>query len=92
MQMYANALLIAIPAFMLLIIAEAAYGAIKGNQTLNSFDTISSLSSCITNVIKDSLGVVVIIISYPFLYKHLALIVSVNQADQVAQNNSVLVA
>lgn len=74
MQTYANALLIAIPAFMLLIVAEAVYGAIKGKQTLNSFDTISSLSSGVTNVIKDSLGIVLIIISYPFLYKHLALI------------------
>ena len=73
MQTYANALLVAIPAFMLLIVIEAVYGAVKGNQTLNSFDTISSLSSGITNVIKDSLGVVVIIISYPFLYEHLAL-------------------
>lgn len=74
MQTYANALLVAIPAFMLLIVIEAVYGAAKGNQTLNSFDTISSLSSGITNVIKDSLGVVVIIISYPFLFQHLALI------------------
>ncbi len=74
MQTYANALLIAIPAFMLLIVAEAVYGAIKGKQTLNSFDTISSLSSGVTNVIKDSLGIVLIIISYPFLYQHLALI------------------
>lgn len=73
MQTYANALLIAIPAFMLLIVAEAIYGAARGKQTLNSFDTISSLSSGVTNVIKDSLGVVIIIISYPFLQEHLAL-------------------
>lgn len=73
MQTYANALLIAIPAFMLLIVIEAVYGVVKGKQTLHSFDTISSLSSGITNVIKDSLGVVIIIISYPFLHEHLAL-------------------
>lgn len=74
MQTYANALLVAIPAFMVLIVIEALYGVAKGKQTLHSFDTISSLSSGITNVIKDSLGVVVIIVSYPFLYAHLALI------------------
>ena len=73
MQTYANALLIAIPAFSVLIFVEALYGAWKGRQTLNHLDTISSLSSGITNVIKDSLGVVLIIISYPFLVKHLAL-------------------
>lgn len=73
MQTYANALLVAIPAFMVLILVEAIYGAARGKQTLNSFDTISSLSSGVTNVIKDSLGVVIIIISYPFLFEHLAL-------------------
>ncbi|MEM8483896.1 MAG: sterol desaturase family protein [Bacteroidota bacterium] len=74
MQTYANALLVAIPAFMVLIIIEAVYGVVKGKQTLHSFDTISSLSSGITNVIKDSLGVVIIIVSYPFLHQHLALL------------------
>lgn len=73
MQTYANALLIAIPLFSLLVLGEAIYGAYRGKQTLNSFDTISSLSSGLTNVIKDSLGLVLIIISYPFLLKHLAL-------------------
>ena len=73
METYADALLVAIPIFVLLILAETLWGAYRGHQTLNSLDTISSLSSGITNVIKDSLGLVVVILSYPFLLKHLAL-------------------
>ena len=74
MQAYATALLFAIPGFVLLILIEAIYDKWKDKKTVKAMDTISSLSSGITNVIKDSLGVVVIIISYPFLYTHLALI------------------
>ena len=72
METYASALLVAIPLFVTLILVEAIYGAVKGRQTLNSMDTISSLSSGMTNVIKDSLGLVLVIISYPWLLKHLA--------------------
>ena len=72
MQTYAYAVMIAIPFFSLLVLCEGLYGAYRGRQTLNSLDTISSLSSGITNVIKDSLGVVVIIVSYPFLLHYLA--------------------
>lgn len=73
METYAAALLIAIPLFSILIVIEAVYGSRKGLQTLNSFDTISSLSSGVTNVIKDSLGVVLVIVSYPFVLSQLAL-------------------
>lgn len=73
MQTYANALLVAIPLFTVLVLAEALYGVYRGKQTLRHMDTISSLSSGITNVIKDSLGLVLIIVSYPFLVRHLAL-------------------
>lgn len=74
MQTYANALLVAIPLFSLLVVFESLYGAHKGRQTLNNMDTISSLSSGVTNVIKDSLGLVIVIVSYPFLLQNLALI------------------
>ena len=36
-------------------------------------DTLSSLSSGMTNVIKDALGLAVILISYPFVLKYLAI-------------------
>ena len=74
MQTYADALLIAIPMFSVLVLFEALYGAFQQKQTLNHMDTISSLSSGITNVIKDSLGLVVVIFSYPFMLRHLAVL------------------
>ena len=73
METYANALLYAIPGFMVLILIEAAYGHFKGHQTLRGLDTIASLSSGITNVIKDSLGLVLVLVSYPWLQSHLAI-------------------
>lgn len=74
MQTYANALLIAIPAFLILILIEAVYGFWKKKNTLRGMDTISSLSSGITNVVKDSLGLIVIIVSYEWMVDHMALI------------------
>ncbi len=74
MEAYATALLIAIPAFILLLIIEMAYGYFKKNQTFKTLDTVASISSGLTNIIKDSLGLVVILISYPFLLKHLSLL------------------
>lgn len=75
MQTYANALLIAIPFFSILILLEVFYDYWKnGALTMyKSFDTISSLSSGITNLIKDSLGLIVVILSYPFALKYLAI-------------------
>ncbi|MEO1052292.1 MAG: sterol desaturase family protein [Bacteroidota bacterium] len=78
MQTYANALLIAIPSFLLLIIIETVYDHFRKKRrdesTYKALDTISSLSSGVTNVLKDSLGLLVIIISYPFMVDNLALI------------------
>jgi len=73
MEAYANALLYAIPFFIILVLVEIAYGYFIKNQTHNVMDTISSLSSGLINIIKDSLGLVVIIISYPYLLDQLAL-------------------
>lgn len=73
MQAYATALLYAIPFFTILVLLEIAYGYFVKRQTHNVNDTISSLSSGLTNIVKDSLGIVVMLISYPFLVKHLAL-------------------
>lgn len=72
MDSYAKALLYAIPFFMLLMLLEMGYGALVKRQKYKLMDTLSSLSSGLTNVIKDSLGLGVVLISYPFLLKHLA--------------------
>lgn len=67
---YTTALLFAIPGFMLLLLAELAYGIYKKEIHFNLYDTISSLSSGITNSIKDSLGLAIVLISYPLLLQY----------------------
>ena len=72
MNAYANALLYAIPAFMLLVLVEIAYGHYVKRQKYRLFDTLSSLSSGVTNVLKDSLGLAVVLVSYPYLVSQIA--------------------
>ncbi len=72
MEAYATALLYAIPFFIGLVLVEIGYGHIVKKQTHRPMDTISSLSSGLTNVIKDSLGLVLVIVSYPFMLDKLA--------------------
>jgi len=74
MEAYTTVLLYAIPFFIGLVLLEIGYGYFIKKQTHRPMDTISSLSSGLTNVIKDALGLVLIIISYPFLKEHLALV------------------
>lgn len=73
METYANALLYAIPFFIGLVLLEILYGHFRKAQTHTVMDTVSSLSSGLTNIIKDSLGLAVVLVSYPFLVEHLAL-------------------
>ena len=74
MDTYAAVLLWAIPGFFVLILVEIFYGHFVKNQTYTFMDTLSSLSSGMTNIIKDALGLALILISYPFVLKNLALI------------------
>ena len=71
MDTYAAILLWVIPGFFTLILIEILYGNYIKKQTYTLMDTISSLSSGITNILKDSMGIIFIIISYPFLEKKL---------------------
>ena len=73
METYAQVLNYAIPFFVILILIEAVAARWKGVQVNRGADTISSLSSGITNTIKDVLGLTVVIISYSFFVKHVAL-------------------
>lgn len=72
MEAYATALLYAIPFFILLLVVEIAYGHWIKNQKHKVMDTVSSVSSGLTNIVKDSLGLGVILVSYPYLLDHLA--------------------
>lgn len=74
METYANILLIAIPGFLGLMLLEIGYGYWKKNQTYTFMDTLSSLSSGMTNLIKDVMGIGIIVISYPFIKSQLAMI------------------
>lgn len=72
METYGKILLIAMPAFLLLVLFEKWYGWRKGNDTVQTMDMISSLSSGITNSTKDVLGLSIGILSYGWMVKHLA--------------------
>ncbi|MFL2587387.1 MAG: sterol desaturase family protein [Flavobacteriaceae bacterium] len=73
MEVYANVLLWVVPIFILLILIEIIYGQIKKKQTHSFMDTLSSLSSGMTNILKDTLGLVVVVISYPYLLGKLSI-------------------
>lgn len=73
METYAKALVYAIPFFTGLVLLEVLYGHFVKDQKHRVMDTVSSLSSGLTNIIKDSLGLVVVLVSYPILLKHVAL-------------------
>ncbi|NOT51084.1 MAG: sterol desaturase family protein [Chitinophagaceae bacterium] len=72
METYGNILLIAMPAFLILVLFEKWYGWKKGRDTVRNMDMISSLSSGVTNVTKDVLGLAIAIGIYPFMLKYLA--------------------
>lgn len=73
MERYAAVLNYAIPFFMTLLLIERIFAWRKNRKVIHSMDTLSSLSSGITNVIKDVLGLTVIIVSYTWFKEHLAL-------------------
>lgn len=73
MEAYGKILLIAMPSFLVLVLLEKAYGWYRGHDTVRVSDMISSLSSGITNVTKDVLGLSVAIITYGWLEQRVAL-------------------
>lgn len=73
MEQYGKILLMAMPAFLLLVLFEKWYGWRRGKDTVRNMDMVSSLSSGVTNVTKDVIGLYLVVLSYPFLLHHLAL-------------------
>jgi sterol desaturase/sphingolipid hydroxylase (fatty acid hydroxylase superfamily) len=73
METYGKILLIAMPAFLALVLFEKWYGWRKGFDTVRHMDMVSSLSSGITNVTKSVLELTIAIAIYPLMYKYLAL-------------------
>jgi sterol desaturase/sphingolipid hydroxylase (fatty acid hydroxylase superfamily) len=74
METYGKILLIAMPIFLLLVLAEKMYGVYRGMDTVRNMDMISSLSSGLTNVTKDVLGLSVVLLSYEWMVQHWALV------------------
>ncbi|MEO1448591.1 MAG: sterol desaturase family protein [Bacteroidota bacterium] len=73
METYAHVLSYAIPGFMLLVIIEALIARWKRADVIYGMDTISSLSSGITNVLKSVLGLSIVIVSYAWMVDKVAL-------------------
>ncbi|MBN8858191.1 MAG: sterol desaturase family protein [Sphingobacteriales bacterium] len=74
METYGKILLVAMPVFLALVLFEKWYGWVKGNDTVRTIDMVSSLTSGVTNVTKDVLGLSVIILSYGWMLRHLAIV------------------
>jgi sterol desaturase/sphingolipid hydroxylase (fatty acid hydroxylase superfamily) len=73
METYGKILLIAMPIFLGLVLFEKWWGSRKGKNTVRHMDMISSLTSGVTNVTKDVLGLSISIISYQWLVEHVAI-------------------
>jgi alkylglycerol monooxygenase len=74
METYETFLSYAIPGFVLLIIIESVVARFMGLKINNGLDTISSLSSGMTNTLKNALNLSIVIISYGWMVEHWALL------------------
>lgn len=79
MELYAAALTYVIPIFIGLVAIEAAVARFKGVDVMNVMDTVASLSSGITNILKSIVGLSIVIVSYDWMVSHIALIEIPNQ-------------
>ena len=73
MEQYGKILLFAMPVFLILVLLEKWYGWYKGNEKVYNMDMLSSLTSGITMVTKNILGLSITILSYELLVNKLAL-------------------
>ena len=60
------------PVFLLLIVIEKVYGIWKGEDNVPLMDSVSSISSGITNAVKDVLGLSLTFISYQWMVSKIA--------------------
>jgi alkylglycerol monooxygenase len=73
MEQYGKILVIAMPLFLLLIIIEKMYGFFKGEDNVPLMDALASISSGITNAVKDVLGLSITFISYEWMVNTIAI-------------------
>jgi len=67
MEAYATALTYAIPGFVILVIIEFLVARMMGKKVNRAMDTISSLSSGMTNTLKNLLGLSIALVSYGWM-------------------------
>ena len=72
MSYYLQTLFVAIPVFNFLIFLEMAVAYNRGLKINNAADMISSLSSGLTNILRDGIKLTVIVISYPWMVENIA--------------------
>ena len=72
METYANALKIAILFFVVLIIIEYGFSLILKKRVYEPMDTISGLSSGLTNNIKSIFKLTIVVVSYSWMIKNWA--------------------
>jgi sterol desaturase/sphingolipid hydroxylase (fatty acid hydroxylase superfamily) len=81
MNQFGNALLIAMPCFFVLIMIEMAWARFKYNEQQPLVDAIASVASGFTNILKATLGLTIVIVSYVWMEEHLHIIkLSANSA------------
>lgn len=73
METYGKILLIAMPAFLVLVLIEKWYAWRKGNDNVRTNDMVSSLLSGVTNVTKDVLGLGIAIYTYGWMVERFAI-------------------
>lgn len=73
MEVYARVLNYTMPIFLLLILIETLAARHMRKVVANSLDSVSSISSGMTNVIKDVLGLTISLLTYEWLVGHLAI-------------------
>ena len=74
MTYYVKTLFYAIPTFMVLIMVEAIAARVKGVKINRSADVISSLSSGMSNTIRDSIKFTFAIITYSWLVERITIL------------------
>ena len=72
MEQYIQILNFAIPGFLVLIAIEFFTSKLLKKEVYRGYDTVTSLSSGLTNILKDVLGLTIVIFSYDFMVKHFA--------------------
>lgn len=73
MEQYGKILIIAMPLFLVFISIEKIYDFYKGQHHVPIMDSVSSISSGITNAVKDVLGLSITFISYEWMVSKIAI-------------------